>query len=83
MLAAFVVYTGISTWFNAIELKRIHTIKKRDGYKFDASDINYDKAATIVMVIAICFMAGLLGGIVGIAGGIILNPIFLQLELLP
>jgi uncharacterized membrane protein YfcA len=34
-------------------------------------------------VVAICFLAGMLGGIVGIAGGIILNPLLLQLGLLP
>jgi uncharacterized membrane protein YfcA len=34
-------------------------------------------------VVLYCFIAGMLGGIVGIAGGIILGPLLLQMGLLP
>jgi uncharacterized membrane protein YfcA len=31
----------------------------------------------------ICIFAGLMGGVVGIGGGIILSPIFLEMGMLP
>ena len=34
-------------------------------------------------MIVYCFIAGILGGIVGIAGGIILGPLFLHMGMLP
>jgi uncharacterized membrane protein YfcA len=39
--------------------------------------LSYDNDKNISKVLAICFIAGMLGGIVGIAGGIILAPVFL------
>jgi hypothetical protein len=59
------------------ELKNIHLIKKRDNYNYDPTDIKYDCDKAILKILVICFVAGMLGGIVGIAGGIILGPLFL------
>lgn len=83
ILAVYVVYSLVSTWINAKELKRIHMIKKRDGYVYDKADITYNDNKSILLVIVYCFIAGILGGIVGIAGGIILGPLFLEMGMLP
>ena len=83
ILFCFCVYTAVSTYYNARILKKIHEIKRRDGYEYDPTDIRYDNDKTLMKIIASCFVAGTLGGIVGIAGGIILGPLFLSMGLLP
>jgi len=77
MIVVFLMYTFYSSYVNAKEIRRVHDIKRRDGYEFDANDIKFDDNKSIMKVIAYTFVAGLLGGIVGIGGGIILSPIFL------
>jgi hypothetical protein len=76
-LGIFIIYSIISTIYNSKELKRIHFIKKRDGYQFDKADFKFDDNKILIMTVVYCFVAGTLGGIVGIAGGIILGPLFL------
>ena len=58
-------------------------IKQRDGYSYDKTDLTYDNNKSIMKTITITFAAGTLGGIVGIAGGMILNPLLLSLGMLP
>ncbi len=77
MLGIFLIYTFASTLYNAKALKNIHEIKKRDGYYFDPSDIQFHDNKSITKVTFFCFLAGILGGIVGVAGGIITSPLFL------
>jgi uncharacterized membrane protein YfcA len=77
MLAVFLVYTFFSSYLNAKELRQIHIIKHRDGYEYDPSDIKFDDNKSIYLMMLYTFIAGLLGGIVGIGGGIILSPLFL------
>lgn len=71
------------TYFNAKEIKRIHIIKKRDNYPYDKQDYKFESDAAILKMIIICFAAGCIGGVVGIAGGLILAPVFLSLGLNP
>jgi uncharacterized membrane protein YfcA len=83
MIAVFMLYTFVSSYLNAKELRRITNVKIRDGYQFDPSDIRFENDKAIIKMMAYTFVAGLLGGIVGIGGGIILSPLFLQLGMLP
>jgi hypothetical protein len=83
MVAIFIIYSFISTIYNARLLKRIHAIKRRDGYPYDSSDITFNDNKSVALVVLYCFIAGMLGGIVGIAGGIILGPLFLSLNMNP
>ncbi|TNV78400.1 hypothetical protein FGO68_gene12330 [Halteria grandinella] len=83
ILAIFIIYTVISTFFNCKELRRIHMVKRRDGYVYDKADITFEDNKSLAFVVLNCFIAGMLGGIVGIAGGIILGPLFLQMGMLP
>jgi hypothetical protein len=78
-----VIYTASSTVANALNLKRIHFIKEKYSYNYDDNDIKYENTNTICIIIIVCFIAGTLGGIVGIAGGIILGPLFLMLGMHP
>jgi uncharacterized membrane protein YfcA len=83
MLTVFVIYSVASTVYNARILKKIHMIKERDGYYFDKSDTKYEDNKSLAKVVLTCFLAGMLGGIVGIAGGIILGPLFLSMGMVP
>ena len=83
MFAVFVAYSFVSTYLNAKKLRHIHFIKRRDGYIYDKSDITFDDNKSIILMVLYCFIAGVLGGIVGIAGGIILGPLFLEMGMLP
>ena len=58
-------------------------MKEEEDYQFDKNDITYESNSKIFNMIAMCFLSGLLGGIVGIAGGIILAPLFLYMGMLP
>jgi hypothetical protein len=77
LLAIFIVYSLVSTYYNAKYLKYVHHIKKRDGYPYDRSDFKFDDNKTIIQVVFFCFIAGMLGGVTGIAGGLVLSPILL------
>lgn len=83
MIIVFTAYTVASSYMNAKNIRRVNAIKVRDGYEFDSSDIKFEDNKSLLKVMLMTFIAGLLGGIVGIGGGIILSPIFLQLGMLP
>ncbi|CDW82311.1 UNKNOWN [Stylonychia lemnae] len=79
----FIIYAIISTIITSRTLQRNYHIKRLEGYKFDKNDITYEKINHLIKVIVLCLFCGVLGGIVGIPGGIILAPLFLQLGMLP
>eukprot|EP00347_Sterkiella_histriomuscorum_P014430 403360891 len=58
-------------------------IKRRDHYEYDEGDLHFESNKIIYKVVIFCFIASVLAGILGIAGGIILSPVFLSLGLLP
>ena len=62
---------------------KIHAIKRSENYDFDENDLHFDNQSTITKLIIMCFLAGILSGILGIAGGIIMSPLFLSLGMLP
>lgn len=83
VLVLYVIYSIASTIYNAREIKKIHEIKLKNGYNYHEADIKYKDNKSIYLVVGICFLAGMLGGIVGIAGGIVLNPLFLYMGMIP
>lgn len=48
VLTIFILYAIISTIINARALRRIHKVKRRDGYVFDPSDISFDDNKTLL-----------------------------------
>lgn len=82
-VVVFALFCLTLSYINVKEIKTIHDVKRQFAYRYDATDITFDDKASLYRVIIICFIAGCLGGIVGIAGGIILAPLFLQLGMLP
>jgi uncharacterized membrane protein YfcA len=58
-------------------------LKVDEEYPFDKNDLTYESNQKVFNMVAMCFVSGVLGGIVGIAGGIILAPLFLYMGMLP
>lgn len=83
VFAVFTVYSVAITIYNAIRLQEIYQMKVREGYIFDANDFKFESFKKIYMISAICFLTGTIGGVIGIAGGIILAPLFLQMGMHP
>ena len=79
----FGAFCFIATLKNGKDLKHIHAVKIRDHYEYDESDLRFDKKGVVTKVVGFCFIASILAGVLGIAGGIILSPVFLSLGILP
>lgn len=65
-----------------IYLVKVTEKKQRLGYKFDPTDTiwNYRSSTKIALV---ALVAGLLAGMLGIGGGLVMNPVMLELGVLP
>ena len=79
----FVAYCTITTLLNAGRLRQIHEVKQREEYEYDENDIHFDKKSIMLNLVTMCFIAGVMSGILGIAGGTIMSPLFLSLGMLP
>lgn len=79
----FGVYCFFATWLSAKQLQKIHEIKQRDHYEYDDSDLSFENPALITKVVILCFCTSILSGTVGLAGGMIMSPLFLSLGVLP
>jgi len=64
-------------------INRLHEIKARDGYKFDPNDTKFEKISDIAMLAFFCMIAAVLCGCTGIAGGMVLGPLFLKYNMIP
>jgi uncharacterized membrane protein YfcA len=73
-----VVTAGVS----AIMMKKKHLKKEVLGYDFDTMDLVWSKKI-IATVIFAGFLAGLAAGMVGVGGGIVMNPVMLRLGMRP
>ena len=58
-------------------------IKNRDGYKFDSNDYKFETSTDIAKLCLFCMIAAGLCGMTGIAGGMVLGPLFLTYNMLP
>ncbi|OMJ70993.1 hypothetical protein SteCoe_30894 [Stentor coeruleus] len=80
-IIAFIILLVISIYFGFFMIGK-HIIKNKLGYDFDTMDLNW----TIKMILIVCiagFIAGLAAGIVGVGGGLVMNPVMLRLGLRP
>ena len=74
---------GLLTYYNVKRVQNIHDIKNKEGYKFDANDYKFETSADILKLCLFCAIAAGLCGMTGIAGGMVLGPLFLTYDLLP
>ena len=55
-----------------------HHVKKCMGYKYDEEDIIFESVGDVLKVSITCMIAAVLCGCTGIAGGMVLGPLFMS-----
>ena len=83
VLLTFIVTMLLATVWSVMRVNTIHEIKTRDGYKFDANDTKFEKVSDIAKLAFFCMIAAVLCGCTGIAGGMVLGPLFLKYNMIP
>jgi uncharacterized membrane protein YfcA len=53
------------------------------GYNFDNNDQRFDNVREVSKLAFFCFIAAILCGCTGIAGGMVLGPLFLSYGMIP
>lgn len=81
MVLLFPILFGI-TWFIARQLVQLYHLKRTCGFQFLNSDIEWTERRTyITMVVATC--AGCLSSLLGVGGGMLINPLLLEMGVAP
>ena len=83
---AFLSYVVFSIWSTiraSRELQDIHKIKRYEQYDSDEADLHFEERVVVKKLVIGCFLSGILSGILGIAGGTIMGPLFLSLKMIP
>jgi len=83
VLIGFIVTMLLMTVFSVMRINKLHEIKARDGYKFDANDTKFENVSDIAQLAFFCMIAAVLCGCTGIAGGMVLGPLFLKYNMIP
>lgn len=65
------------------EVHKIHATKHQLGYKFDEQDYLFHSMGEIAKLAVFCMIAAILCGATGIAGGMVLGPLFLTYNMQP
>jgi len=79
----YVIVACISTRFAISIVDHIHEIKERCGYDWDEKDMRFHNRMDIVRMALACMTASILCGMTGIAGGMVLGPLFLKYNMVP
>ena len=76
--AIFIVFCLSLTVFSGFYLKRVYTKKVEFGYEFVEGDIKWT-IGKIIKMIGIGMIVGVISGALGLGGGVIFNPLFIEL----
>lgn len=71
------------TYLAVNRVKKVHECKAELGYEFDPQDLRFDTFEKIVKLAIFCMIAAILCGMTGIAGGMVLGPLFLSYNMVP
>lgn len=83
VVGLFVASMFLLTVYSVKSVKYAHEIKNRDGYSFHPNDMKFDSLFSLIKISVVCFIAAVLCGLTGIAGGMVLGPLFLSYNMLP
>jgi len=84
LLGSFIVLMLTITWYSVKRIEALHATKEDKGYNFDEKDTRFkDGICSIATLAAACLVAALLCGCTGIAGGMVLGPLFLKYNMHP
>jgi len=84
--ASGAVFSLIMIGLTAYQVKRvskIHETKREHGYKYHVKDMEFKTSADIIKLAILCMIAAILCGCTGIAGGMVLGPLFLTYNMVP
>ena len=79
----FAILMILMTVYSVREVNDIHKVKKEQGYKFDSQDYIFKSVKDILLLSIFCMIAAILCGATGIAGGMVLGPLFLTYNMQP
>ena len=84
LLVAFIVLMLCITGYSVKRIEKLHATKEDKGYNFDEKDTRFkDGICSIATLAAACLVAAVLCGCTGIAGGMVLGPLFLKYNMHP
>lgn len=83
VVALFIASMCLLTVYSVNSVKNAHEIKNREGYSFHPNDMKFDSLYSLIKISVVCFIAASLCGLTGIAGGMVLGPLFLSYNMLP
>lgn len=83
VFGCFVLYVLGATWWSVNDLMNIHKIKEKNGYNFLPTDVTFHELKDVLKLGFFCAIAAVLCGMTGIAGGMVLGPLFLSYNMLP
>lgn len=75
LFAAFELYL---TYVMGKRVQYAHLCKKATGHKYDKEDITFDTVGEVIKISLVCMIAAILCGCTGIAGGMVLGPLFMS-----
>lgn len=83
---AFGVFTIVSllmTIYSAKLIQKVNEDKIKFNYNFDKKDQRFDSLTEVTKLAVFCAIAAILCGCTGIAGGMVLGPLFLSYNMIP
>ena len=83
VFATFFVITVALTVWSCRYVQWVNEIKERDGYSYCPNDLIFKSYQQIVFLAVACMVAAIICGMTGIAGGMVLGPLFLTYNMLP
>mmetsp|Transcript_13471 Transcript_13471/g.22918 ORF Transcript_13471/g.22918 Transcript_13471/m.22918 type:complete len:224 (+) Transcript_13471:871-1542(+) len=79
----FALVMATLTKLSVSKVNRIHKVKQAEGYDYDPNDLRFDSVSDVLKLSFFCMIASILCGVSGIAGGMVLGPLFLQYNMIP
>lgn len=82
-LGGYAVFVVLITVWAVQDSMYTHQTKETYNYKFSPNDITFHKTKDVVKLSLVCAFAAVLCGMTGIAGGMVLGPLFLSYNMIP
>ena len=79
----FAALMGVATQMSISEIDNHTRIKRRLKYVYDKNDLRFKDRVAIIQLSMACMVAAILCGMTGIAGGMVLGPLFLRYNMVP
>jgi hypothetical protein len=83
VMGVYVFTTLCLTNYSIRDNIRKQSVKERDGYKFVGTDLHLHEFKDVTKMAFFCGIAAVLCGMTGIAGGMVLGPLFLSYNMPP